>query len=128
MSVPHNHKEMKRNEEDGFRLTEQTNPPLSIEVDYHKYERFLETADLNEEQKREFIAALWSIIVAFVDLGFGVHPAQQAEKTCGKLRKNPPKPALRKGNRVNCQSKSLTTNSNKAAGPETQPTAEGVET
>ena len=128
MSAPHNHKEMERNEEDGFRLVERRRAPLSIEVDYQKYERFLEAADLSEEHKREFIAALWSIIVAFVDLGFGVHPAQQAEKTCGKLTDSPPKPALSKGNQVNCQSKSLTTNSNKAAGSETVPAAEGVET
>ena len=100
----------------------------AVTVDYEKYEHFLETADLSDEQKREFIAALWSIIVAFVDLGFGVHPAQQAEKTCGKITDSPPKPALTKGNEVNYQGKSLTTNWKKAAGLETEPVAEGVET
>lgn len=53
----------------------------SIEVDYARYESFLKESDLSDEQKREFINALWSIIVGFVDLGFGVHPAQQA---CGE--------------------------------------------
>ena len=100
----------------------------AITVDYEKYEHFLETADLSDEQKREFIAALWSIIVAFVDLGFGVHPAQQAEKTCGKLPETLPKPALTKGNEVKYQGKSLTTNWKKATDFETEPVAEGVET
>ena len=100
----------------------------AITVDYEKYEYFLETADLNDAQKREFIAALWSIIVAFVDLGFGVHPAQQAEKSCGKHDQNPPKSALTKGNGVDCQSKSLTMTTKKAADFETEPVAEGVET
>ena len=37
-------------------------------------------------EKREFLEALWSIIVAFVDLGFGIHPVQQAmESRSGQI-------------------------------------------
>jgi len=36
---------------------------------------------LNDEQRQQIIEALWSIITAFVDLGFGVHPMQEV---CGK--------------------------------------------
>lgn len=57
-----------------------------VEVDVAAYEHFLEGADLTEDEKREIIEALWSIIVSFVDLGFGVHPVQQidaaGDKTC----------------------------------------------
>ena len=46
-----------------------------------QYEHFLEDQGLSAEQKRAMLEALWSIIVSFVDLGFGVHPVQQA---CGQ--------------------------------------------
>ncbi|MBG6166777.1 hypothetical protein IWQ54_006476 [Labrenzia sp. EL_195] len=49
----------------------------ALEIDYAFYERFLEDADLTDEQKRDFIETIWSIIVSFVDLGFGLHPLQQ---------------------------------------------------
>ncbi len=34
-----------------------------------------------DDQKRELIETLWSIVVAFVDFGFGIHPVQQ---NCGE--------------------------------------------
>lgn len=59
----------------------------SVTVDYDLYAHYLEDADLSDEQKREFLQALWTIICEFVALGFGVHPLQQAQSPCGK----PPK-------------------------------------
>lgn len=56
--------------------------PKTLTVDWALYERYLAEADLTDEEKRQFLEALWSIVVSFVDLGFGVHPAQQA---CGQL-------------------------------------------
>lgn len=54
----------------------------SLEVDFEKYAHFLEDSDLTEDQKRELLQAIWTIIIGFVDLGFGVHPVQQA---CGQV-------------------------------------------
>ncbi|UWQ25389.1 hypothetical protein K3553_02670 [Leisingera aquaemixtae] len=54
-------------------------PPLTVDVE--KYQAYLDGADMTEAQKQEFLQALWSIIVSFVELGFGVHPLQEA---CGK--------------------------------------------
>jgi len=51
----------------------------ALSLDYKLFETYLENTDLSEEQKHEFIETLWSIIVSFVDLGFGVHPLQQAK-------------------------------------------------
>ncbi len=51
---------------------------LTLDVDY--YQSFLDDTDIPEHKKQEFIEALWSIITAFVDLGFGIHPVQQATK------------------------------------------------
>ena len=56
-----------------------------IGVDYEKYQRLLDESGLPEDAKREIIDALWSIIVSFVDLGFGVHPMQEV---CGKDAQN----------------------------------------
>lgn len=56
-----------------------------LTIDYALYEKYLEGADLSDVQKQEFLDALWSIIVGFVDLGFGVHPLQQIPSdTCGQ--------------------------------------------
>lgn len=58
----------------------ETAPP-TLTIDWDAYLPFFEDDDISEEQKHELIEALWSIVVSFVDLGFGVHPIQQA---CGK--------------------------------------------
>lgn len=52
-------------------------PPV-LTLDVSLYEDFFENSDLTDQQKREFLEALWSIIVGFVDLGFGIHPVQLA--------------------------------------------------
>lgn len=56
-----------------------TRPTLSIDV--ARYQEYLDGSDLTPEQKEEFLRAMWSIIVTFVELGYGVHPLQEA---CGK--------------------------------------------
>lgn len=57
-----------------------------VTFDVSRYEHFLEDQGLSAEQKRAMLEALWSIIVSFVDLGFGVHPLQQArgQQACGQ--------------------------------------------
>ena len=50
----------------------------ALTIDRELYEKYLEDSDLSDAEKREFIETLWSIMVAFVDLGFGLHPLQQA--------------------------------------------------
>lgn len=48
-----------------------------VSVDVEKYKAFLDGSDMTESQKEEFLQALWSIVVTFAELGFGVHPLQQ---------------------------------------------------
>jgi len=55
-----------------------------LEVDVDLYQEMLDHPSLTDTQKEQIIVALWEIIIAFVDLGFGVHPVQQA---CGKGKK-----------------------------------------
>ena len=55
-------------------------PRPSLTLDVSLYEEFLKDSDLSESKKQEFFEALWLIIVSFVDLGFEVHPLQQANE------------------------------------------------
>lgn len=50
----------------------------ALQIDWEFYARFLEETDATEDQKRELIETLWSIVCSFVNLGFGVEPVQQA--------------------------------------------------
>lgn len=52
-----------------------------VTLDVAKYQAYLDDPNLSEEQKEEFLQAIWSIMVSFVDLGFGVHPLQEV---CGQ--------------------------------------------
>lgn len=52
-----------------------------ITVDVRKYQSLLDDSGMTDEQKEEFLQALWSVVVTFVELGFGVHPLQEV---CGK--------------------------------------------
>jgi len=49
---------------------------LTLDVDY--YQSYLDDMDIPEDKKKELIDTLWQIVVSFVDLGFGIHPLQQA--------------------------------------------------
>jgi hypothetical protein len=53
-------------------------PALTLSPD--EYLHFLAESDWSESQKREFIEALWSIVVSFVDMGFHIHPLQHGEE------------------------------------------------
>lgn len=55
--------------------------PLTL--DYKRYATLLDDPALCADQRRKMIEALWSMMTAFVDLGFGLHPVQQA---CGQNR------------------------------------------
>ena len=78
-----------------------------VEIDFAKYEAYLDDPALSEKQKRELIEALWAIMLAFVDLGFGVHPVQEVsvQQACGQMPKNKPESGQASQNQV--QSKAV---------------------
>ena len=43
--------------------------PLTLSIDWDLFGSYLDDSDLTDDQKREFIESLWSIVVGFVDLG-----------------------------------------------------------
>lgn len=59
-----------------------SSPTSSVRLDVSRYLHMIDDPALSDDQKRQMLEALWSIMVAFVDLGFGIHPVQQA---CGKV-------------------------------------------
>lgn len=50
----------------------------ALQFDAGEYLQYVQDYDLSEEQAIELLAAIWLTVVSFVDLGFGVHPVQQA--------------------------------------------------
>ena len=57
-------------------------PPLTFNTD--DYRQYFDGLELTEQQRQELLGTLWCIIVQIVDLGFRVHPIQQASETDGK--------------------------------------------
>ncbi|WP_127144441.1 hypothetical protein [Pelagibacterium montanilacus] len=64
---------------DGKNIKDTFNRPARpiVAVDVEKYKAYLDDPALTDAEKESFLSALWSIVVAFVDLGFGVHPLQE---------------------------------------------------
>jgi len=56
-----------------------------LDVDLERYQVYLDDPALSTEERTEVIEALWTIISGFVELGFNIHPVQQA---CGKVEKS----------------------------------------
>lgn len=77
------------------RLTRSSTTRPVVEFDYTRYAEMLEETEMADDDKRALIEALWSVITGFVEMGFGVHPVQQAMEesayssvSCGKLSIN----------------------------------------
>lgn len=102
-----------------------------IEVDYERYAHFLDDSDLSEDQKREFLQALWTIIVNFVDLGFGVHPLQQAgqnagQEACGQVDEIVPESPAECANGVNSKEYKIRKKFERSTDAKRQPEEEGI--
>ncbi len=52
--------------------------PPTLTIDWELYGKYLDETDLSDAEKREFLKTIWAIVVSAVDLGFGMHPVQQA--------------------------------------------------
>ena len=57
-------------------------PTLAIQFDAQEFAHFLDQSDLTHDQKLEYIQTIWGIVLQFIDMGFGIHPIQQA---CGQF-------------------------------------------
>jgi len=82
---------MDSDRKDEFGIRNLFNSPARriVTVDVERYKALLDDPSLSEAEKEEFLQALWSIVVAFVDLGFGVHPLQEVceqEESASELK------------------------------------------
>jgi hypothetical protein len=53
----------------------------ALTVDIERYQAYLDWSEMTDAQKEAFLQALWSLLMNFVELGFGVHPLQEV---CGE--------------------------------------------
>mmetsp|Transcript_23905 Transcript_23905/g.43460 ORF Transcript_23905/g.43460 Transcript_23905/m.43460 type:complete len:91 (-) Transcript_23905:1631-1903(-) len=58
-------------------------PMPSVQFDWQDWLPYMEDTDLTDAQKREMIETLWSIVLAFVDLGWDV--TDSPKETCGQV-------------------------------------------
>ena len=57
----------------------------TVQFDWRDWLPYLAASDAPEDQKRELIETLWTIVLTFVDLGWDVEAASEAsEKICGQ--------------------------------------------
>lgn len=49
-----------------------------LRFDPREFMQFVENEGLTEQEAQQLLRAIWDIMVAFVDLAWGVHPVQQA--------------------------------------------------
>ena len=66
----------------------------ALSLDYDAYAPYLEESNMSDAQKREFIEALWEIVVCFVDLAFDDHPNQQTSAQACELNEKISPPEL----------------------------------
>lgn len=50
----------------------------NIKVDVKRFESYLDDPDLTQAEREELLETIFAIVLGFVDLGFGIHPVQQA--------------------------------------------------
>ena len=69
-----------------FDPPEQPDTSQCLTLDLEHYQTYLDDPHISDDDKRALIKALWRIIITFVDLGFGIHPAQHPyAESCGQV-------------------------------------------
>lgn len=57
----------------------------ALYLDVNLYQSYLDNCDLSEEEKDQFLKAIWSILVGFVDLGYEL---KEFKENCGQVDKS----------------------------------------
>lgn len=87
-------------------------PNQAIKVDVAKYQAWLDDPALSDQQREQIIEALWTIIMCFVDLGFGVSPLENA---CGEVAESEGSCGHPAQDVVDCQDHTLSETFNEVA-------------
>ncbi|MCP1469475.1 hypothetical protein J3E64_001150 [Sphingobium sp. OAS761] len=67
----------------GTDLTTQEARPR-VEIDLSIYAPLFEDDTISDDDKMALLNALWSMILSFAQIGWGVHPVQQAQSARGR--------------------------------------------
>lgn len=68
---------------------EVSSPQHRLEFDVEKYNAYVAEMNLTKEEEEQLLKALWDIMMAFVDMGFGIHPVQEiSPKKATKTKEN----------------------------------------
>lgn len=80
----------------GTRLSENfaSSAQRTLTIDVARYQDYLDGSDLTPEQKEDFLRAVFSIVVRFVDLGFEVRPLEDFSGKDAENRTQSPKAPL----------------------------------
>lgn len=100
-----------------------------LRFDVEAYRPHLADSDLTEAQQKELLVAIWQIMVAFADLGFGLDPVQYLQGLQALDNRQPspklaPKP---RRDMVGCKGKFSEHANNKPAKARKRPSAERKE-
>ncbi len=66
----------------------------SVSLDLERYMGQLDDWDLSDTQKTDFIRTFWELLLSFAQIGFEIHPAQQAQRLGRKHASLAPAKAL----------------------------------
>ncbi len=68
--------------------------PSTLTIDVEHYQAYLDDMDIPDEKKRELVETIYSIVMQFVELGFGItttHQALEAQKKHPRKQNSRPK-------------------------------------
>lgn len=85
------------------------------EKELQEFDALLDAPHLNEQERQEFLQTVWNIIVACIDFGWGDHPIQQVQDSCGKSPEIKPDSGLSGDNMVFSEDRKLNDKYNKVA-------------
>ena len=86
--------------------------PKTLSLDTALFQHHLDRSGMSEAEMTEYLQMLWSFIVQFVDLGYGIHPVQQS---CGKLPQGTAPSAFASGDMVQLEDHQVTETFNASA-------------
>ncbi len=49
----------------------------ALKLDYDRYDELFDSLEISDEEKREYLETIWSVVVAYIDLRLSNHPVQQ---------------------------------------------------
>ena len=85
--------------QEDLRVTFEAAARRIIKVDVERYQSYLDDTGMTDQQKKDFLQAMWLVMMSFVEIGFEVHPIQHV---CGKASSPGNETSINELDAVNC--------------------------